>query len=320
MHQYSLNNWVEWYYDDELYGRQDLNNFKKYVSRYNCNIKEVGTYKEELHKTAISTLEHFDGKDLTLCFSGGIDSEVILRTYLEIGHKLNVVIYRYEDNLNDFDIHYATQTCDQLNVSYRIIDFNIKKFFENDAAAMIKPCQVDMYKPLQLIGCRFLEITEGVPIVGEGELWVTMRPAGFNPENKLNYYWANCEHSSEIVRELYLTHLNKKAIPKWFQWRPEILLCALESEYMKKLTSNQYKDVYCSLDNLYELYKPHFPDLIKRPKYSGFERCVDLPVVNEFKKEILKQNGEMLEYYQPYDRTIRQTINELRGVSIMSKN
>lgn len=318
MQQYTLNNWLEWYYDDELFGQQDPNNFKKFVTRYNCNIKDVGTYKEELLKTATNTLDHFNVKDLTLCFSGGVDSEVILRTYLEIGHKLNVVIYRYEDNLNAHDIYYAEKVCEQLNVTYKIIDFNLKQFFENDAASMIEACQVD--KPLQLVGCKFLEITDGIPIAGEGELWLCMRPGGFDSENKFNYYWANCECSQEFAREMYVDHVGKKAIPKWFQWRPEILLSALQTDYVKKLTSNQYTDVYCSLDNLYELYKPWFPDLIKRPKFSGFEQCFDLPIVTEFKKELIKHSGRRLEFNQPHDRTIQQTINELRGVSIMSHN
>jgi hypothetical protein len=229
-----------------------------------------------------------------------------------------VVIYRYENNFNAHDIYYAEKVCTQLNAPYKIIDFNIQKFFENDAASMIAISQIDI--PLQLVGNKFLEITEGIPILAEGELWVCMRPTGYNPENKLNYYWANCEPSSELARELYLSHLNKDAIPKWFHWKPEVLLSSLESDYTKKLVSNGYANVYNSLDNLYELYSSYFPDLIKRPKYTGFEQCIKLPVIEEFKKEIIKQNGGRLEYSQPYDRTIQQTINELRGVSIMSKN
>ena len=316
MQQFTLNNWLEWYYDDELYGKQDLKNFKKYTNRYKCAVTEVGTYQEELHKTALSTLEHFNGKDLTLCFSGGVDSEMIIRAYLGIGHPLNIVIYRYENNLNEHDVRNAVAVCEQLNSPYKIIDFNIQHFFENDAASMIEICQID--RPLQLIGCKFLEITEGIPIMGEGDLLVNMRPV-YDPTDLLNYYWAMSEPSTEITRELYMMHLGKDAIPKWLQWRPELLLIALESNYTKKLINKEYSNIYTSLDNKYELYSQYFTDIIKRPKYSGFEKVESLPCIAEFKKEIIRQNGEMLKYTQAYDRTIKQSINELRGISINSK-
>jgi hypothetical protein len=316
MQQFTLNNWLEWYYDDELYGRQDLKNFKKYTNRYRCAVKEVGSYVEELYKTASSTLEHFNGKDLTLCFSGGVDSEMVLRAYLGIGHPLNVVIYRYENNLNEHDVRNAVAVCEQLNSPYKIIDFNIQHFFENDAADMIEICQID--KPLQLVGCKFLEITDGVSIMGEGDLFVNMRPV-YDANDKLNYYWAMSEPSTEIARELYMMHLGKSAIPKWLQWRPELLLIALESDYTKKLTNKEYSNVYVSLENKHELYSQYFSDIIKRPKYSGFEKIENAPWLIEFKKEIIKRNGDMLKHMQPYDRTIKQSINELRGVSINSR-
>jgi hypothetical protein len=315
MHQYTLNNWFQWYYDDELFGRQDLTNFKKYTNRWNSSVKEYSTYREELRKTALSTLEHFNGKDLTLCFSGGMDSEIVLRSYLDIGHPIKVVIYKYEDNLNEVDVQLATKICEQLNSPYQIIDFNVSKFFENDAASMIKPCQID--KPLQLIGCKFLEITEGIPILGEGDLLVNVRPAN-DPTDDHNYYWAYSEWSSEICREQYLIHLNKSAIPKWLQWRPEVLLCALESDYTKKLVTLHTENVFTSRLSKHELYSQYFPDLIKRQKLSGFENFENAPFINEFKKEIIKQNGIFGRHIQPYDRTVKQAINELKGLSWFS--
>jgi Queuosine biosynthesis protein QueC len=313
--QFTLNNWYEWYYDDELFGRQDLNNFKKYTTRYNCNISILGTYKEELHNTARNTLEVFNGKDLTLCFSGGMDSEVVLRSYLEIGHPIKVVIYRYENNINQYDVHHAIKVCEQLKSPYKIIDFNLANFFETDAIDMIESCQID--KPMQLVGCKLLEITEGIPIMGEGDPLINVRPAN-DTNDKLNYYWAVTDWSSEICREQYVGHINKEAIPAWLQWRPEVVLACLESEYVHKLMTNQYQNVYSCLSNKYEQYSVYFPDIINREKVSGFEN-VPIGVVDEFKKHIIKTNGSKTKYMQPHDRTVNQVINELRGSSRLSK-
>lgn len=315
MKQFTLNNWFEWYYDDELFGRQDLNNFKKFTSRYNSNIKLLGTYKEELHKTARNTLEVFNGKDLTLCFSGGIDSEVVLRSYLEIGHPIKVIIYRYENNINEYDVYHAIKVCEQLGSPYKIIDFNLKKFFEHDASAMIEVCQVD--KPLQLVGCKMLEITEGIPIMGEGDPLINLRPT-YNANDETSYYWAVTDWSVEFCREQYVRHINKISIPAWLHYRPEVVLSCLESEYVHKLVTNQYKGIYSCLSNKYDQYSVYFPDIINRTKVSGFEN-VPNDIVDEFRKHMIKTNGTEMKYMQPHDRTVRQAINELRGQSRLSK-
>lgn len=314
MKQFTLNNWFEWYYDDELFGRQDLNNFKKFTSRYNSNIKLLGTYKEELHKTARSTLEVFNGKDLTLCFSGGTDSEVVLRSYLEIGHPIKVVIYRYENNINEYDVYHAIKVCEQLGSPYKIIDFNLEKFFETDALNMIEPCQID--KPIQLVASKLLEITEGVPISGDGDALLIMRPAG-NPNDKLNYYWSVSDWSVDICEEQYLRYINKDAIPAWLQWRPELVLAYLESEHIQKLISNQYPNVYSSWYVKHQQYSVDFPDIIPRTKISGYEN-VPIGIIDEFNKHIIKHNGSTMKHTQAHDRTVRQAINELRGISRLS--
>lgn len=315
MHQLTLNNWFEWYYDDDLFGRQDLKNFKKYSTRYNSKIETLGTYKEELFKTAQNTLEVFKGKELTLCFSGGMDSEVVLRSYLEIGHPIKVVIYKYENNMNEYDVHNAIKVCEQLGSSYKIIDFNLTKFFETDALNMIQACQVD--KPMLLVACKLLEITEGIPIMGLGDPLITMRPA-HDATDKLNYYWAVSDSSSEICREHYIKYINKEAIPSWLQWRPEVLLACLESEHVHKLVTKQYKNVYNCVPVKYQEYSNYFPNIINRIKSTGFEN-VPIGIIDEFNKHIIKCNGEMLKYEQLHDRTIKQAINELRGRSRLSK-
>jgi len=126
----SENNWYSWSYDDELFGRQTTG--KKFTTQFTRFMGPVGTFRDELLKAASSTLDHCNDK-LVIMFSGGVDSEIMLRAFLEIGAKPEVIIARYENDYNLYDVSYAVTICSILNVDYKIMDFNLQKFYENDA-------------------------------------------------------------------------------------------------------------------------------------------------------------------------------------------
>ena len=80
----SENNWYSWQYGDgELFGRQvaDPQLFKTHLTLFPGQINGFG---EELKKAAASTLDHYSGLKPSVLFSGGVDSELVLRSYIDI--------------------------------------------------------------------------------------------------------------------------------------------------------------------------------------------------------------------------------------------
>lgn len=71
--------------------------------------------------------------NITVCCSGGLDSDVMLRLF----HKhrnVKCLIGRWMDNgvcYNDYDIQYAVQTCEELSIPYKYVDVNFANFFDN---------------------------------------------------------------------------------------------------------------------------------------------------------------------------------------------
>ena len=95
------------------------------------DIKNMSYYdalKENARVMRDSFSEPFD-----VLLSGGIDSEVMVRTFKDLGIAHNTFIFRYEDDLNIRDINSSIQICQTLNIPYKIIDFNLSKFYEQDA-------------------------------------------------------------------------------------------------------------------------------------------------------------------------------------------
>ena len=101
------NNWYSWQYGDGPLNGRYLPN-KPFKTNYGKCADAIGTYKEELLKVARSTIDTFPNEKLILLFSGGSDSEVVLRSYLALGYPISVIIYRYENDFNLYAFHNIT--------------------------------------------------------------------------------------------------------------------------------------------------------------------------------------------------------------------
>lgn len=88
---------------------------------------------DSLYDYSIEAAESMDlGENPAICFSGGIDSQIMLQCFLRSSVKFNVIIMRFEDDLNLHDIKTATEFCSKHNISYTFLDLNVIDFLENE--------------------------------------------------------------------------------------------------------------------------------------------------------------------------------------------
>lgn len=71
-------------------------------------------------------------KKIALCLSGGIDSECMLRSFLQARVEFEVLFLRFKDQLNWFDIQTNVALCDSLQISYSFVELDIIHFFETE--------------------------------------------------------------------------------------------------------------------------------------------------------------------------------------------
>ena len=128
----SENSWNAWKYDNGPLFSRSKNPNEKLIPVYKKMDRKILSLKEEALLAAKSTKDHFPDQKLNLFFSGGLDSELMLKSFLAIGEKPNIFIVRYEDDINLYDVSYAISIANSMNVDIKIIDMNIKKFFENE--------------------------------------------------------------------------------------------------------------------------------------------------------------------------------------------
>jgi hypothetical protein len=285
-----------------MFGRQTSNlQFKTLYKKY---FKKIESFDKELSNAARSTLDLHLGLDPAILFSGGLDSELMLRTYLAIGSNPKVFIVRYENDYNLYDVSYAVTLCSMLNVKYSIIDFNLIKFYENDAEKIAEISQID--RPRALPYCKFLEIIDGLPILGEGDPhWIRL-----DDDYSVSNRWRYREMETFKGWHKYSMYLNKPAIVQFFKWTPGLVLSHSKLKWLQMLINDSYAGKLGTSSTKINGYREIYPDLIERKKQTGFEKIDHL--INEFEVFINQKNKGFI-YRQYVDRTLDELWLDITG-------
>ena len=93
---YYRDSWFTWYYDGAEYGPKLHPESKFEITFKKVITRPLKSYREELLLNTQIIADTFNGP-FDLMFSGGVDSEVILRCHKELGIPINVFIFRYEN-------------------------------------------------------------------------------------------------------------------------------------------------------------------------------------------------------------------------------
>lgn len=296
----SENNWYSWYYGDlPAYSRQSGN--LEFRTKFNSYSGPVGTFKEELIKAASSTVDHSNGK-ISLLFSGGVDSEIMLRSFLEIKANIEVIIVRYENDYNLYDVSHAIVICESLNVPYTIVDFSLQKFYEHDAIKYSELSQID--RPKALPYCKILEMVDNFPVMAASDL----SPYRTNDDYSVKGTWLNRCWEHDIGWSKFLRQINRPGIAEWLKWTPGLVLSYMNTTWFNNLVNDRYYGKLGSNSTKIIGYREAYPQLIDRVKKTGFEK-IDY-IANQVEKELItRYNG--LPYRNYHDRAISELKNEI---------
>ena len=303
----SENNWYYWTYADAKFDRRTSpeQELRTVFSPVNTIIQ---SFKQELLNNARSTIEHFDGKKFSLLFSGGMDSELLLRSYLELNHSFDVNIFRYENNYNIYDVSHAVVVCESLGVPYKIIDFNLEKYYESDAEEIIELAQID--RPRALPQLKFIDYVDYIPIIGASDCrWYRE-----HNDYAIRSPWCIQCFEHDIGYSKYIRETNRPAVTEWFKWTPGIVLSYTQLNWFKKLVTDQYYGKLGTTSTKYYWYNEVYPDLLNRVKKTGFEYVDHL--VFEFESHLEKKYNGLI-YRQTCQRSMQDFFQQINQPNLM---
>tara|TARA_B110000977_G_scaffold175803_1_gene230873 strand:- start:1773 stop:2687 length:915 start_codon:yes stop_codon:yes gene_type:complete len=279
---YWKNNWLSYHYDklgDVKTKTVPGENWKLRIKQ--TITRPIKSYHEELLLNAHAVKDAFN-EPLDLLLSGGLDSELALRSYVETKIPINVFIAKYNDNINAVDFHEALKTCQIYNVTPTIIDCNLKTFLENDAHDMWNGGY--FAEPGYMIMLKVIESLDNIPVICDG-----INADNFRMANK-----TQCDiviYEKHFAAAIHGNTIDRPLISSWYDYSPELTAAFLDLNLHKwkkhKLITPPFNNA-----NLHKLKYLNSNKLFGtriRQKRSGWELGLPdgslVPYIEEFKNQ-----------------------------------
>jgi hypothetical protein len=294
MSQTSRDNWLQWSYDNIQFGSKVSPRSKFSLDFKKIILRPVKSYYDELFENAKITRDIFTGK-FNLLLSGGIDSEIVLRVYHQLKIPVEVYIFKYEKNYNYRDVNQAIQICNALGIDYNLIDFNLEKFFENDAYDIFK--KVYCHSSGRLPQMKMTEYLDGIPIYGSGEPYCKRASSNWSKKSD----WVIDMGEGARCWAVYHKSINRTAICDWYEFSPELLVSYFNIDLIKELMSDSIQGKLSSNSSKIPIHQKLWQDITLRPKLVGFEGINEPgtkpPFMLEFEKEFITDKVDTADIY-----------------------
>lgn len=250
--------WLSWSFDNIVGDRRRDKNAKHNL---HFNVEKqppVESYYKELYKNAQRMRDTFSGQ-FDVLFSGGIDSEVVVRTFKDLGIKHNTFIFRFENQYNYRDVESAIKIAEGLNIPYKIVDFSLQKFFENDAYDIFK--KSGCIRSARLPHLKFSDYLDNIPVMGDAE------PYWMKKDGEWKFALNESNHNCSI----YLCNQGRENICDWYEYTPNVIRSFIDLPIIQDLFNDKLVGKKSSWSSRVAIHQALWPDIQEKPKLVGYE-------------------------------------------------
>jgi Queuosine biosynthesis protein QueC len=285
-----VNNWISWHYDQDPKQTFKLRPDSEMTISVNPKIQHpLRSYRQELLDNIQLIRDSHDGP-LDLMFSGGGDSELALRCFKELGIPVNVITFRYTDNINRREFQRAVNICQDLNIKQTVIDLDLKKFYEQDAYDI---WTTGYYLNAgRLPHMKMIEYLDNTPLccdgVAQSALAIRLTPQG-------EWRFQFLEISLSLAN--YCERIGRSAVANVFDFSPRPLARFLQIPVISGLFTNRLPHITDYSVIKYQLLNQLYPGVMHRNKLHGFEgdglpgkELSKPPYMQEFNRQYIFQD------------------------------
>jgi hypothetical protein len=258
------------------WGDKNTFNFKNkkdldYWVTYDCAKQMPGTFREECVRAA-KLIGEQSKKPILIFFSGGIDSEITVRSFMDANVDFTVCIVNlYYDNIlsNTHDTNFAFSFVKQHNLSVKEIDYNFSNFMNERYIDGVYTYQT--WLPGSIIHAELVSMLckDYLCVFGLGDILLKRaRHNGYPDVDGISVISdpksVTAIHAGALMAE--------PVIAEFLAYTPEQMLSWMLHPDIQ--TFIKYERAFPILD-IYNLkpfiYFKMWPDMAVRPKYSGLE-------------------------------------------------
>lgn len=295
MVSHTYKNWLYWSYNDVPYTKRQSKS-DKYKFHYNLDdINSFnGSYKDALFESTKLIRDTFN-EPLDILLSGGIDSEVVVRCFKSLGIKHNTYIFKYEKNYNTRDVLSAVEICKSLNIKYKIINFELEKFFNNEAYDIFK--QSSCIKAPYLPHLKFIDLVDNIPVMGNGEPYWKRN----NSDYTFSSEWLFPLHETHHNPSMYCRLKGRNSVCDFYEFTPFVIKCYNQLSIVHKLLTNRLVGKLSNWSSRIPIHREIWPEIKDKVKLTGYEG-ENFPgkypeFINDMQDQMTKEIGNGDEYW-----------------------
>lgn len=265
---FTQNNHLTYTIGDRLFGYRETlyEKYKVNVGKIDQDYYKTSNWLEEQYRTANIVSKEF-GKDLVVFFSGGTDSEIVLKAFHQIGVKPRAIFIKFKNDYNIEDFKIAVSIAEEMAINLEVIEFDVKEFYRSGEAAEFA----------ELLQCRqiaYLTVYYNIlklqaPAVMGGEM--LLRRHVTSSDSK----WYYCIRENEDASAMrFSLKYNIPLVNEWFSYTPEMIGYYLEDPEIQQLVTNRYNYKLASVSSKNPILRRLFPNIIPKIKTTGYERLL----------------------------------------------
>lgn len=261
MFENTHNNHFNWYYDNILkLLRKSKDEF------FSVTYGQIKNSNFNFHDSCIDACRIIDCKysNYYLCISGGVDSQFMAKCFLNVNPNQTALIFNY--SFNEEEVDDSKKFCISNNIKYKIIDFDVLKFWDNDLENWAVKYQCS--SPQLNVYSKIADLIDEPLIFGSGE--TVLR----RDENSNNFYLKEKETVLSLYK--YQTINKKPGCFGFFQYTPEQIFSYLfEKEIQYLIDFGKVKKILGTQKIKSNVYKKYYNDIFFRKKKTGFENKIN---------------------------------------------
>lgn len=268
---------IDWAFfspDNSVRSEQRINNKQKFDFKFgNAGRRYSGdptfwpSFREECTETAKMIRDNTD-LPIGLLVSGGIDSEVMLKSFVFAGIPVTAYILSFDDKWNVHDIAWAIAQCETLGVKYKVVDVDIMWFMRSMAMDYANRYNCASLEPLSTMW--LVSRIDDFPVLANGD--AVIRKEGYQD-------WKVVERECIFAHYIQMVHERIQGVPAFFQYTPELMLNYAIQPAIRRMVDKTISPsmefpngmgLYGIQYAKYGVYKEF--DIAPRPKYTGYEK------------------------------------------------
>ena len=320
MYNYTYKQHFKFGYDADWFNPRWDKDSQWHVEYGSCEYRPTSFRDEVLRVARLVENESFRlGLPIDVMFSGGSESEMMLRSFTEQDIPVRVHIMRFKDGHNQHDIASAEQFIQTTGIVPQYHELDILKFWEKEAFDYAERARC--VSPQLLSTMWLMDQLDGIPCLGSAECYLSYGDMAkyqyWDPEQgklireeiksypKRPWFMHEREKIAAWYRHAMLT--DRPAVPGYFQYTPEVMLSFLEDPTTQSLVNCKMWGKLSNQSTKKQVYETYFPNMVQQKKTTGFESIMEQDAVirrqlysqwGSYSAEALTEYAELIKHLQ----------------------